>query len=132
MALNWQLEFEQGWPDVPVCGVDEAGRGPWAGPVTAAAIVLPAGFDLGVDDSKKLTEKTRERLFDDLLRLPHGIGFASVEEIDEMNILQATFLAMRRAVEAIGKGGKVGGVGGWRVEVRSQASGSVGVTRVCV
>ena len=101
MALNWQLEFDQGWPDVPVCGVDEAGRGPWAGPVTAAAIVLPAGFDLGVDDSKKLTEKTRERLFDDLLRLPHGIGFASVEEIDEMNILQATFLAMRRAVEAM-------------------------------
>jgi len=101
MALNWQLEREQGWPNRPVCGVDEAGRGPWAGPVTAAAIILPAGFDLGVDDSKKLTEKTRERLFEELVHLPHGIGFASVEEIDAMNILQATFLAMQRAVEAL-------------------------------
>ena len=100
-ALKWQLEREHGWPELPVCGVDEAGRGPWAGPVIAAAVVLPSDFELGVDDSKKLTEKKREALFEALVDLPHGIGQASVEEIDDINILQATFLAMRRAVQAL-------------------------------
>ncbi len=55
MALQWQLERDHGWPENCVCGVDEAGRGPWAGPVVAAAVVLPPDFELGVDDSKKLT-----------------------------------------------------------------------------
>jgi len=90
-----------GWPTARVFGVDEAGRGPWAGPVTAAAISLPADFNLSVDDSKKLTAKRRDTLYAQLIELPHAIGTASVEEIDRLNILQATFLAMRRAVEAL-------------------------------
>lgn len=97
--MDFTLEKAAGWPTARVFGVDEAGRGPWAGPVTAAAMCLPVDFDLGVDDSKKLSEKKREALFDELVRLPHGIGTAGVEEIDALNILQATFLAMRRAVD---------------------------------
>lgn len=84
-----------------VCGVDEAGRGPLAGPVYAAAAILrPETKILGLDDSKKLTEKKREALFPVITEqaLSYGIGFATAEEIDEINILQATFLAMRRAV----------------------------------
>lgn len=87
-----------------VCGIDEAGRGPLAGPVVAAAVILPAGIELpGVNDSKKITEKKREVLFDFVKEhaLAYGIGQASEQEIDEINILQATFLAMRRAVEAL-------------------------------
>jgi ribonuclease HII len=99
--VDFTLEAAQGWPGARIFGVDEAGRGPWAGPVTAAAISLPADFDLGVDDSKKLTAKKRDALFDALVPLPHGIGAASVEEIDALNILPATFLAMRRAVDAL-------------------------------
>ncbi|MDG1690851.1 MAG: ribonuclease HII [Alphaproteobacteria bacterium] len=98
---DWQLECDSGWPDRLVFGVDEAGRGPWAGPVTAAAICLPEDFDLPVDDSKKLTAKKREMLFEQLILLPHGIGEASVAQIDEINILQATYAAMARAVEAL-------------------------------
>jgi len=98
---DWQLERESGWPARLVFGVDEAGRGPWAGPVTAAAICLPEDFDLPVDDSKKLTAKKRDALFEQLIPLPHGIGEASVAEIDEINILQATYLAMARAVDAL-------------------------------
>ena len=94
-------ERQVGWPENPVFGVDEAGRGPWAGPVVAAAICLPADFRLPVDDSKKLSEKKRDALFDTLSALPHGIGEAAVDEIDRHNILQATFLAMTRAVEAL-------------------------------
>ena len=105
--MQFTLEQARGWPTARVFGVDEAGRGPWAGPVTAAAICLPRDFDLAVDDSKKLTPKKRDALFEELSRLPHGIGAASVHEIDELNILQASFLAMRRAVdglaEAIGR-----------------------------
>lgn len=87
-----------------VCGIDEAGRGPLAGPVVAAAVILPEGIQLpGVNDSKKITEKKREVLFDFVKEnaLAYGIGEASETEIDEINILQATFLAMRRAVEAL-------------------------------
>jgi ribonuclease HII len=89
----------------PVCGVDEAGRGPWAGPVCAGAVILrPRSIPEGVDDSKKLTPKRREALEVEIKRkaLAWGVGFASVEEIAELNILQATGLAMRRAVEAMG------------------------------
>lgn len=87
-----------------VCGIDEAGRGPLAGPVVAAAVILPEGIELpGVNDSKKIIEKKREGLFDFVKEhaLAYGIGQASEQEIDEINILQATFLAMRRAVEAL-------------------------------
>ena len=87
-----------------VCGIDEAGRGPLAGPVVAAAVILPEGIQLpGVNDSKKITEKKREILFDFVKEhaLAYGIGEASETEIDEINILQATFMAMRRAVEAL-------------------------------
>lgn len=87
-----------------VCGVDEAGRGPLAGPVCAAAVILPDGLVIeGLDDSKKLTEKKRDALYDVICEnaISYGIAFASVEEIEEMNILQATFLAMKRAVEGL-------------------------------
>ena len=99
--MQFTLERAQGWPEARVFGVDEAGRGPWAGPVTAAAICLPQDFSLAVDDSKKLTAKKRDTLFETLISLPHGIGAASVAEIDTLNILQATFLAMTRAVDAL-------------------------------
>ena len=87
-----------------ICGVDEAGRGPLAGPVYAAAVILdPARPIHGLDDSKKLSEKKRERLALEIREkaLAFGISFATVEEIDQINILQATLLAMRRAVEAL-------------------------------
>ena len=95
------LEAAHPWP---VCGVDEAGRGPWAGPVSAAAVILdPARTPFGLDDSKKLGERRREALEVEIKAsaLAWGVGFASVEEIAELNILQATGLAMRRAVEAL-------------------------------
>lgn len=87
-----------------VCGVDEAGRGPLAGPVCAAAVVLPAGAVLpGLDDSKKLSAKRREQLYPQIIEqaLAYGIAFASVEEIEEQNILNATFFAMNRAIAAL-------------------------------
>ena len=95
------LEAAHPWP---VCGVDEAGRGPWAGPVSAAAVILdPARTPAGLDDSKKLSERRRQALEVEIKAsaLAWGVGFASVEEIAEINILQATGLAMRRAVEAL-------------------------------
>jgi ribonuclease HII len=88
----------------PVCGVDEAGRGPWAGPVCAAAVILhPRRTPDGIDDSKKLTAKARERLELEIKAkaVAWGVGFASVEEIAELNILHATGVAMCRAVEAL-------------------------------
>jgi ribonuclease HII len=88
----------------PVCGVDEAGRGPWAGPVSAGAVILdPRDVPAGLDDSKKLTHAARERLEIAIKAraLAWGVGFASVEEIDALNILKATGLAMRRAMEAL-------------------------------
>ena len=84
-----------------ICGVDEAGRGPLAGPVCAAAVILPPHFDIpGLNDSKKLTDKRRRELFPLIKEaaVAYGIGFASHEEIDEINILQATYLAMERAI----------------------------------
>ena len=87
-----------------VCGVDEAGRGPLAGPVYAAAVILPPSCDIpGLDDSKKLSEKKREILFDIIKEkaISYSIAFATEKEIDEMNILSATFLAMKRAVEGL-------------------------------
>ena len=87
-----------------VCGVDEAGRGPLAGPVYAAAVILPPDTVIeGVNDSKKLTEKKREALFDVIREqaLSYCVASASEAEIDEYNILNATFLAMRRAVEGL-------------------------------
>ena len=87
-----------------VCGIDEAGRGPLAGPVYAAAVILPMDCEIeGLNDSKKVSEKKREQLFDVILEkaVAYGIGSASAEEIDRINILQATFLAMERAVKAM-------------------------------
>lgn len=104
--MSW-LDYEnavisQGFTSV--CGVDEAGRGPLAGPVCAAAVILPQNTAIeGVNDSKKLSEKKREELFDVIksTALSYCIAFATVEEIDELNILNATMLAMKRAVEGL-------------------------------
>ena len=88
-----------------VCGVDEAGRGPLAGPVCAAAVILPRDTVIeGLNDSKQLTEKRREALYDQIIRLAvsYGVAFATVEEIEELNILGATYLAMNRAIGALG------------------------------
>lgn len=87
-----------------VAGVDEVGRGPLAGPVVAAAVILPEGFDvLGVDDSKKLTEKKREALFDQIIgcAVAYGVGVVDNYIIDRINILQATKLAMKQALESL-------------------------------
>lgn len=104
--MDW-LEFEKeaiakGYK--AVCGVDEAGRGPLAGPVCAAAVILPEGVIIdGVNDSKKLSEKKREALFDVIRKqsLAYSIAYATVDEIEEINILNATMLAMKRAVERL-------------------------------
>ncbi len=98
----WELENEiraEGY--ALICGVDEAGRGPLAGPVCAAAVILPQGLELpGLNDSKKLSPKRREDLFPRICSqaVSYGVAFASVEEIETLNILRATFLAMNRAV----------------------------------
>jgi len=88
-----------------VAGIDEAGRGPLAGPVTAAAVILPEGFSLtGLDDSKKLNHRTREKLYVQLTEneaVFHAVAHASSEEIGHLNILQATWLAMRRSLEGL-------------------------------
>lgn len=87
-----------------ICGVDEAGRGPLAGPVYAAAVILPSDYVIeGLNDSKKLTEKKREALFDEIKEkaLAYGIASADEKEIDEINILNATFLAMKRAINSL-------------------------------
>ena len=98
----WEIESEL--PFELICGVDEAGRGPLAGPVCAAAVILPKGLVIpGLNDSKKLSDKRRRELFPIIRQeaVSFGIAFASQEEIDEINILQATFLAMRRAMEQL-------------------------------
>ena len=101
-ATMWEIEdtfFDQGLQ--VICGVDEAGRGPLAGPVCAAAVILPKHLEIpGLTDSKKLSDKRRRELFPEIQRqaIAYGIGFASEKEIDEINILQATFLAMERAL----------------------------------
>ena len=87
-----------------VCGVDEAGRGPLAGPVCAAAVILPDGLVIdGLNDSKKLSEKQRERLYDEIVSsaVSWSVAFADVEEIEEYNILEATFIAMNRAIDGL-------------------------------
>ena len=94
--------FAEGYQTV--CGVDEAGRGPLAGPVCAAAVILPAGLVIdGLNDSKKLTDKKRRELYDVITQnaVSYGIAMASEREIDEINILQATFLAMQRALDKL-------------------------------
>jgi ribonuclease HII len=106
MAKGPTLILEKAFVGGPVCGVDEAGRGPWAGPVSAGAVILdtnPRKIPKGLDDSKKLNAKTRETLEVEIKAkaVAWGVGFASVEEIAQLNILHATGLAMRRAVEAM-------------------------------
>ncbi len=101
----WEIEnalYAQG--HTAIAGVDEAGRGPLAGPVCAAAVILPQGLEIpGLNDSKKLTDKKRRELFPIIQEqaIAYGIGFASEKEIDELNILQATFLAMQRALDQL-------------------------------
>ena len=101
----WELENELFDSGITViCGVDEAGRGPLAGPVCAAACILPRGLEIeGLNDSKKLTEKRRDVLYDVIKEkaVAYGIAFATVEEIEELNILGATYLAMNRAIEQL-------------------------------
>ena len=107
-APLWEIEDavrDEGFERV--CGVDEAGRGPLAGPVCAAAVILPRGCVIdGLNDSKQLSEKRREALYDEIVSRAerYGIAFASVEEIERLNILGATYLAMNRAIEALGAG----------------------------
>ncbi len=102
MINMWEFEqkhFDEGYK--LICGVDEAGRGPLAGPVCAAAVILPAGVDIpGLNDSKKLSDKKRRELFPVICEtaVAYGIAFADHGEIDEINILQATYLAMERAI----------------------------------
>ncbi len=105
MTELWELENEIYDSGVElICGVDEAGRGPLAGPVCAAAVILPRGLEIeGLNDSKKLTERKRDKLFDTICSeaLSYGIDFASVEEIEQINILNAAMLAMNRAIEKL-------------------------------
>ena len=101
----WEIEesyYAQGFRCI--CGVDEAGRGPLAGPVCAAAVILPANIEIpGLNDSKKLSDKRRRELYPVIMEqaVAYGIGFADHNEIDDINILQATFLAMERAIAAL-------------------------------
>jgi ribonuclease HII len=100
-----------------ICGVDEAGRGPLAGPVVAAAVILPTGFSLtGLDDSKRLTSSTRSKLFDLIYTkaIAIGTGISEVNTIDEVNILQATYRAMRQAINMLPKADFVL-VDGWKI-----------------
>ena len=102
MTELWELENEIYDSGVSlICGVDEAGRGPLAGPVCAAAVILPRNTEIaGLNDSKKLSEKSREKLYDEICEkaVSFGIAFASVEEIEQLNILNAAMLAMNRAI----------------------------------
>ena len=101
----WEIEESLYAQDITsICGVDEAGRGPLAGPVCAAAVILPRGLEIpGLNDSKKLTDKKRRELFPIIKEqaVAYGIAFATEQEIDELNILQATFLAMQRALDQL-------------------------------
>lgn len=87
-----------------ICGVDEAGRGPLAGPVCAAAVILPTDAVIeGLDDSKKLSEKKRERLYGEIINkaIAYSVAYGTLEEIESVNILEATFLAMNRAIDGL-------------------------------
>ena len=103
--MTWEFE-EKAWAQgySAVCGVDEAGRGPVAGPVCAAAVILPGGIEIeGLNDSKKLSEKKREQLFEVITEkaLAWSVSLVDEKTIDEINILQATYRAMRQAVEGL-------------------------------
>ncbi len=105
MTELWELEnkiYDEGYS--LICGVDEAGRGPLAGPVYAAAVILPRGLEIkGLDDSKKLTAVKRDELFDEICEkaTAYGIASSTVDEIESLNILGATMLAMNRAIEKL-------------------------------
>lgn len=105
LTYDYELSLkEDGY--IAVCGVDEAGRGPLAGPVVAAACILPIGCEIiGLNDSKKLSEKKREQLFDEIKEkaIAYSIASASNEEIDKFNILNATMIAMARAIDGLQK-----------------------------
>lgn len=127
MTDLWELENEIYDSGVEIiCGVDEAGRGPLAGPVCAAAVILPRGFEIaGLNDSKKLTEKKRDELYDVIIAnaVSYGIAFASVEEIEELNILNAAMLAMNRAIAKLNPQPQLALIDGNRnsaIEVKSQ------------
>lgn len=125
----WEIEdrwFSQG--KYPICGIDEAGRGPLAGPVCAAAVILPRGIEIdGLNDSKKLSEKKREQLYTLITEkaVCWSVAFATVEEIEELNILNATFLAMRRAVEGLSAAPKLALVDG-------NCDPELGIETVCI
>ena len=114
----WELEneiYEEGFE--LLCGVDEAGRGPLAGPVYAAAVILPRGLVIaGLNDSKKLTEKKREALFDPICEaaICYAVARAEVEEIETLNILNATFLAMNRAIGQLSPAPSLALIDGYR------------------
>lgn len=100
--LENMLQFEKKYSNYKcICGIDEAGRGPFAGPVVAGAVVLPVGLKIqGLNDSKKISKAKREELFDEIKEkaISYGVGMASPQRIDEINILQATYEAMRDAI----------------------------------
>lgn len=109
MLPDWTIEDEcAAKTDGPVCGIDEAGRGPWAGPVVAAAVILDrAALPDGINDSKRLSPATRVRLFDEIMASAKvGIGIGSVGEIERLNIVHANDLAMARALGALGALGR--------------------------
>lgn len=115
---RFDFDSEKRAGGITVCGIDEAGRGPWVGDVYAAAVVFEDGvFIDGLNDSKKLSEAKREQLFDEIIAKAkcYSIACATVEEIEEMNILQATYLAMARAYEGLEAGAKLALVDGNRV-----------------
>lgn len=105
LRLEQMRSYERQYGDLsPVCGIDEAGRGPLAGPVVAAAVILPREAEIFyLNDSKKVTERRRELLFDEIKEkaIAFGVGIVSAETIDEINILQATYEAMRQAVSKL-------------------------------
>lgn len=103
LDFSYEIEAHENGYTV-VCGVDEAGRGPLAGPVFAAAVILPQNYTHEIlNDSKKLSEKKRDIVYDDIIRdaVAYSVGIATEKEIDEINILNATFLAMKRAVDGL-------------------------------
>ena len=127
MTKLWTLENEIYDSGVSlICGVDEAGRGPLAGPVCAAAVILPRGIEIaGLNDSKKLSEKKREKLYDEICdkAMSFGIAFATVDEIEKLNILNAAMLAMNRAIAQLDPQPELALIDGNRnsaIEIRSQ------------
>ena len=101
LVPNFLIEEDFGWPNKLIAGIDEAGRGPWAGPVVSAAVVLnKKNIPSDLNDSKKISEKKRQSLYSSIYNSHFvGVGISSIEEIDNLNILQATFLSMKRALD---------------------------------